>query len=127
MDVSGESEIIPCKDASIIGVAYLIGDEAIESKGLMAGEIAAITPWDPEFDGIGIAIRPIGIGIPRDWLDAILWAVFAALIIRTFLFEMLRVKRCAKPSFLIPDKSFLVPTTAKSSCASWHISVRTRT
>ena len=36
-------------------------------------------------------------------------------------------KRCARPSSLIRDSSSSVPTTAKSSCASWRTSAKTRT
>ena len=47
-------------------------------------------------------------GWVRDWLDAILWAVFAALIIRTFIFEMYTIPSSSMEGTLMTGDYLLV-------------------
>ena len=47
-------------------------------------------------------------GWVRDWLDAILWAVFAALIIRTFVFEMYNIPSSSMEGTLMTGDYLLV-------------------
>ena len=47
-------------------------------------------------------------GWVRDWLDSILWAVFAALIIRTFMFEMYTIPSSSMEGTLMTGDHLLV-------------------
>lgn len=62
---------------------------------------------DVEYHDPKTTVRPPK-GWVRDWLDAILWAVLAALIIRTFLFEMYNIPSSSMEGTLMTGDYLLV-------------------